>query len=229
MFSLCGQVHAENNKVNSIKKSCQIVKNSKSNMSDLIFEEYDNNGRLPLVNLITDEGLILPDYLTGKLKKVIVSNSELAYANEYGVKFEVASIKLPKGLYGELLKHFDISNKETQCAQNVYSCFHYSFTSKLQTLDCNDITSNELMAQNIKSNIGVAANGHVYAYDFYKTIALVEKAEGKTVSLTLFHQNENDPLEGVWMVFINSKSSKVMDTIIEALSKANVVEGSLFK
>jgi len=229
IFSLCGQAFAENNKANFIKESCLTVKNSKSNMSNLIFQKYDNNDELSLVNFITDEGLILPDYLADKLKKVIVSNSEIAYANESEVEFEVVNIKLSEGLYGKLLRHYDISTKESQCAQSVYNCFHSSFTSQLQELDCTDVSSDELMAQNIKSNIGVATKEHVYAYDFYKTIALVKKTEGKTVSLTLFSKNENDPLESVWMVFVNSSSSTALDAIIEALSKANVVEGNLFK
>jgi hypothetical protein len=229
IFSLCGQAFAENNKANFIKESCLTVKNSKSNMSNLIFQKYDNNEELSLVNFITDEGLILPDYLADKLKKESVSNTEVAFAKENNVKFEVVNIKLLKGLYGQLLTHYDITNKETPCAKNVYSCFHSSFTSQLQALDCNNISSNELMAQNIKSNIGLAANENVYAYDFYKTIALVEKSEGNTVSLTLFSKNENSPLESVWMVIINSSSSTSLDTIIEALSRDNIVEGSLFK
>jgi hypothetical protein len=229
IFLFCGQAYAEKGEDDSLEASCLTTKNSKSNMSNLEFKRYDNNLDLPLINLISDEGIILPEYLADKLKKESVSNTEVAFAKENNVKFEVVNIKLLKGLYGQLLTHYDITNKETPCAKNVYSCFHSSFTSQLQALDCNNISSNELMAQNIKSNIGLAANENVYAYDFYKTIALVEKSEGNTVSLTLFSKNENSPLESVWMVIINSSSSTSLDTIIEALSRDNIVEGSLFK
>ena len=229
IYFLCHQASATTNKGNCLKNSCLIAKNSASNMSNLVFEKYVKNIDFPLMTLVKDEGLILPKYLTNKLEKERISNTEMAFAEVAGVKFEVVNIAFSQGIYDKSLDYFKLSKVNEPCSQSVFDCFRYSLTTPLNTLNCNNTSPNAVMAQNIKSNMGITAKEHVYAYDFSGVIALVKKAKGKTVRLTLFSKNENDPRENTWMVFINASSHTALDNIVEALHRANTVEGQLFQ